>query len=465
MTFHLFNSLSKQKEEFKPISQKLINMYTCGPTVYNYVHIGNFFAYLSADTLQRWLSFGESYSVNWALNLTDVDDKTIRDSIKKHPDLDPLQALKQFTAFYTDLFIQDLKTLNITHISTLPRAMDHIEEQKTLIQNLLDKNYAYISDGSVYFDIQSYKKDHTYGRLIHIDEGFQDGVRVDNDEYEKDSAADFVLWKGHKEGEPFWDADFNTQSLPGRPGWHLECSAMEEKLFGLPFDIHTGGLDLKFPHHENEIAQSHGGYGIDPTKYWVHNGFLQVEGSTMSKKKGNFFTLSQILEKGYSAESFRLTMVTNHYRKNFNFTENGLHASAKHIETIRAAFQKEVSSDTILENLETYKADFISAMQSDLNTPLAFSVFLNFIKSFAKNPTSHKETRDFFVFASNVFGVNFTQTVETQKIPAEITDLADKRIEAKKNKDFTLADQLRDQISNKGFLLKDTREGYVIEKK
>lgn len=488
----LFNSLSKEKEEFKPLKQGKVSMYSCGPTVYNYAHIGNFFAYLSADTLYRWLKFGEKYDVDWVMNITDIDDKTIRDSKEKYPDLEPMEALKKLCNYYEEAFFKDLESLNISKKSFLqnPRATDYIDAQTTLIQNLYDNGFAYVSEGSVYFDIRAYKKKHNYGRLIKIDEGFGDGARVDNDEYEKESAADFVLWKGKKEGEPYWDftlrqAQGDSLNFPGRPGWHLECSAMEKEIFALPFDIHTGGCDLKFPHHEDEIAQSHGGYGVDPTKFWIHNGHLMVEGEKMSKSKGNFFRLSDLIkEQNIQPDVLRLLMVTNHYRKDFNFTKNGIHAMKKHLDDIREVYglichSREDGNPYGDELLFMKKAqqEFIEAMQNDLNTPKAFAVFLSFVQEVRKkilrqaqslssarsgNDKKNEDIIDFLNFVSNIFGVDFHP--QKINIPQDIIDLADKRKEARKNKDYALSDSLRDAIKEKGFLLEDKGEGYVLKK-
>ncbi|MBT4937033.1 cysteine--tRNA ligase [Candidatus Peregrinibacteria bacterium] len=553
---NLFNSLTKKKELFQPLKEGMVSMYTCGPTVYNYAHIGNFFAYLSADALYRWLEFGEGYKVDWVMNITDIDDKTIRDSKEKYPELEPMEALKKLCNFYEEAFFKDLESLNISKNSFKenPRATDYIEAQKELVQSLYDNGFAYVSEGSVYFDIRAYKKKYKYGRLVKIDEGFADGVRVDNDEYEKESAADFVLWKGRKEGEPYWDfelvrsgkcevesnesrkverskslskSDVQQVSLPGRPGWHLECSAMEKEIFGLPFDIHTGGCDLKFPHHEDEIAQSVGAYYEEgknineyPTKFWVHNGHLMVEGEKMSKSKGNFFRLSDLVkEQNIQPDVLRLLMITNHYRKDFNFTKNGIHAMHKHIDDIREIYGlvesllkssmsikverskgqkvnqldyagRSKSEINCGENLYSAELSFIQksqqefteAMQDDLNTPKAFAIFLSFIKELRRVPQLlNKETlrqaqgnkiqgqynkaiesiMDFLNFASNIFGVDFRpQKID---IPQDIIDLADKRKEARKNKDFAMSDALRDEIKEKGFLVEDKGDGYQLK--
>ena len=487
----LFNSLTHQKEDFYSIKPNIVSIYTCGPTVYNYAHIGNFFAYISANTLYRWLKFGEKNTVKWVMNITDIDDKTIDGSQKKYPKEVPLQALKKFCFFYEEAFFKDLEALNIPQSSFFknPRALDYISTQKELIQKLYNKGYAYVSGGSVYFNIQEYAKNkenntnQSYGRLINIDSGFQTGERIDHDEYEKEGIADFVLWKGKKDNEPYWDLELIHQEtneisiLKGRPGWHLECSAMEKDILELPFDIHTGGCDLKFPHHENEIAQSFGAYGKDPTNYWIHNGHLMVEGEKMSKSKGNFFRLTDLVkDQNIKPEVIRLLMVINHYRKDFNFTKNGIHAMSKHIQKARNIHKKvldfqcnEVSSDlkqSFFDDIEKYRTSFEDHMKDDLNTPNAFAEFLAFL-IFVDNMNDFmaeqkKQILDFFHFVSDIFGVDFQY--QEIMIPQDIIDLAEKRIQARKDKDFSLSDSLRDEIQEKGFTIQDKGQKYVLEK-
>jgi cysteinyl-tRNA synthetase len=490
----LFNSLTHKKEDFHSIHPGKVSMYTCGPTVYNYAHIGNFFAYISADTLYRWLKFGEKYETKWVLNITDIDDKTIDGSQKKYPQEEPLKALKKFCSFYEEAFFKDLEALHIPQSSFFknPRALDYIDTQKDLIQKLIAKKYAYISGDSVYFNIQEYQKEKKYGRLIKIDEGFEQGKRIDNDEYEKDGIADFVLWKGKKGNEPFWNLEIidlqtnKSHSLPGRPGWHLECSAMEKDILDLPFDIHTGGCDLKFPHHENEIAQSHGAYNQDPTNYWIHNGHLMVEGEKMAKSKKNFFRLTDLIkDQNIKPEVIRLLMVTNHYRKDFNFTKNGIHAMSKHIQKARNMYKKvsEFECDkndtrryeqqspevrqSFFKDIDNHKLSFENDMKDDLNTPHAFTEFLAFLVSIENMNTfieaQKSQILDFFHFVSDVFGVDFR--FQEIIIPQEIIDLAEKRIQARKEKDYALSDILRDKIAEKGFLVQDkTQETYDISK-
>lgn len=476
----IFNSLTKQEEEFQPIKKGKVTMYTCGPTVYNYAHIGNFFAYLSADTLYRWLIFGEGYEVKWVMNITDIDDKTIRDSKEKYPQEEPMKALNQFCQFYEKAFKDDLKILNITGISEFPRATEFIAEQQELVRSLYKNGFAYIADGSVYFDIQAYKKaGNEYGRLVHIDEGFQAGARVNQDEYEKESASDFVLWKGYKDGEPFWEFELDGQNLKGRPGWHLECSAMEKEILGLPFDIHTGGADLKFPHHEDEIAQSCGGYCIDPTRVFVHNGHLLVEGEKMSKSKGNFFQLGDLVKQGWEPDVIRLAVVTNHYRGDFNFTQNGLHAAKKNLNSVRILYER-IEKITPLESkyledrerliplfdFQESERNFWLEMKDDLNTPSAYSSFLLFVREvedlprFGISAEEKKNILEFLDLASNVFGVDFKpQIVE---IPDEVKKLVEAQKQAKEAKNFAEADRIRDELKAKGFAW-DARKNEIVK--
>ena len=465
----LYNSLSKKLEKFIPIKKKEVKIYTCGPTVYNYAHLGNFFAYLTADTLYRWLKFGENYKVKWVLNITDLEDKTIRDSLLAYPALAPAKALKKHCDFYLKAFLKDLERLNIkkSSFTAMPRVTENIEIQKDLVEKIYKNGYAYIADNSVYFNLKKYQENYKYGKLINLEKTTITKNRVDSDEYEKQESADFVLWKGKKDNEPYWDFKLNNSYLPGRPGWHLECSALEHHFLGLPFDIHTGGVDLLFPHHENEIAQTCAGYQVEPTKYWVHNGYLQVEGAKMSKSANNFFTLKDLIEKEkLSAEAIRLAVVTNHYKNNFNFTKNGLHAAEKHLQEVRELYKK------LLENKNKNKTspfdpqfinDFSEALQNNLNTPQAFKIFLDFIKKTKQNflQINYQKSLNFINFVGNIFGVDFSyQEIE---IPKKVVDLAEQRKKAKKQKDFTLADQLRAEISDLGFVVVDLREGYEIK--
>ena len=315
MAFKVFNTLTKKKEEFKSIIPNQVKMYSCGPTVYNHVHIGNLRAFLFADLLRRYIKY-KGYKLTHTMNITDVDDKTIRDSQNEK------KSLTEFTQFYEKTFLDNLKTLNIEIPEIMPRATDHIPEIVNMIKSLTEKGHTYESDGSIYFRISSFKE---YGALANLDfsklkENAQG--RLTEDEYEKENARDFVLWKAYTEsdGDVFWETELGK----GRPGWHIECSAMSTKYLGDHFDIHTGGVDLIFPHHTNEIAQSVCATGRPFVNYWIHNEHLIVNGKKMSKSLGNFFTLKDLLDKGYHPMAIRYELISTHYRSKLDFRENSL---------------------------------------------------------------------------------------------------------------------------------------------
>ena len=310
-----FNTLTKQKDAFLPLNDKAVTMYTCGPTVYNYVHIGNLRAMLSYDVLKRYLKY-RGYKVKHVMNITDVDDKTIRGSRTEG------KSLKEFTEFYTKAFLNDIKALNIELPDIMPKATEEIGGMVDMINILLKKGYAYKTSDGIYYSISKFKD---YGKLANLSlESLKAGAsgRVQADEYQKENPQDFALWKFHTEedGDVFWDTEIGK----GRPGWHIECSVMSSKYLGQPFDIHMGGVDLIFPHHTNEIAQSEAAYDKKFCNYWVHNEHLFVNSQKMSKSLGNFFTLKDILSKGHSAKAFRYLMISAHYRTILNFTEESL---------------------------------------------------------------------------------------------------------------------------------------------
>lgn len=484
MKINLYNSLSKSIEELKPIDGNLVRMYSCGPTVYNYAHIGNMRAFLFPDLLQRILRVVGGYNVKWVMNITNIDDKTIRDSKKDsgawlsqmgEQSDEPLDNLLKLTKFYELEFQEDLRKLgiNTNHFFAMPKATDYIPEMLDLVRNIHKNGYAYISDGSVYFNVGKWAKDDTYGRLFHIDfDNFIAGARVDSDLYERESASDFVLWKATKEGEPFWDFSLDGVSLPGRPGWHLECSAMEYKILGLPFDIHTGGVDLKFPHHEDEIAQSKAGYCIDPTNVFCHNEFLEVEGTKMSKSLGNFFTLRDLIEKGIDPLDIRFAMLSAQYGSVFNFTFGGIEAGKKGKERIQDfiyCLYEGIFGDKTYD-VASLKNEIFSELANNLHTPKALSKIFSFINvnsALDFNQKTQEELIQLFMSVNEIFAVwKFEKKViEKIDVPQSAIDLADQRIAAKKAKDWALADSLRHQIFELGFVIMDTKDGYKIEAK
>jgi cysteinyl-tRNA synthetase len=447
----LYNTLSREKEEFVPIHNNEVKMYTCGPTVYNYAHIGNYRAYLFADILKRVLVYN-SYNVNHIMNITDVDDKTIRDSQKEG------KNLKAFTEFYTEKFFEDLASLNIKFPKeNFTKATDNIEEMVALTEKLLSKGLAYKSpDGSIYFDIKKFKN---YGKLSRIDLENQKenaGGRIKTDEYEKDNVQDFALWKAWDEndGDVFWETSLGK----GRPGWHIECSAMSIKFLGEQFDIHTGGVDLIFPHHENEIAQSEGATGKQFVKYWMHNEWVLVDSKKMAKSAGNFYTLRDVIEKGLNPLSFRFWVLMANYRTRINFVWEALHASEIALKRLYSLYLE--LGEPTGEVHQEYKNKFTEYINDDLNTPRALSLLWDVMKDENMSPADKKATiLDF----DKVLGLGF-EFIKEEKVPDEVIALLKERESARKNKDFKLSDELREKINGLGFDVKDVEGGQKVSK-
>ncbi|MFP4527428.1 MAG: cysteine--tRNA ligase [Candidatus Kapaibacterium sp.] len=481
MQIKLHNSLSRQTEELRPIEDNLVRIYSCGPTVYNYAHIGNMRAFLFADLLQRVIRTVGANDVRWVMNITNIDDKTIRDSspgsqawrseMGEQTD-DPHENLRRFTAFYENEFMKDISTLGIdsSHFFALPKATEYIDQMQGLIRRIVDHGYGYVSGGSVYFDVSAWSKSETYGRLKKIDfDNFRTGERIDADQYERDQVSDFVLWKARKENEPYWDFEIGDENCPGRPGWHIECSAMERELLGLPFDIHTGGIDLKFPHHEDEIAQSMAGYKIDPTNIWCHNEFLEVEGHKMSKSAGNFFTLRDLLDKGIDPVDIRYSMLSAHYGSTFNFTFDGIEAARKARFRVQEYIYKlfdESAGEKDADIAELRKSVF-AELANDLHTPKALGRLFSFLNEHdpsALNSKSRSELIKFFEEMNSIFAAWEIGERPKEEIPEIIIKMADERLAAKKQKDFAKADELRDKIAGAGYLIRDTKDGYSLEK-
>jgi cysteinyl-tRNA synthetase len=463
MKLYLYNTLTRKKEEFKPIKDNEIGLYTCGPTVYNYAHIGNLRSYVFADILVRTLryNFGEE-KVKWVMNITDIDDKTIRDSKIKYPDLDPKEALQKFTKEYANLFWQDMEELNVKKPDAITHATDpkYLEEMQKLIKKIVETGYGYIKDGSVYFDVKKFSQSHKYGNLINLDmAGFKSGVRIDADEYEKENVQDFVLWKGYKEGEPSWDFELNGEKLPGRPGWHIECSAMGEAELGCPFDIHTGGIDLKFPHHENEIAQSLIGYNCEqPVNYWVHNEFLLVDGVKMSKRYKNFYTLRDLEAKNINPLAFRFLCMQTNYGKQMNFTFEGLKAAEEGLKHLLNQLRElGINSGSIIKN---FKDQFTKAIYDDLNMPMALATVQEMLKS---DELLKEDKLATFIEFDKVLGFDIYHVKE--QIPDEIEKLRMERLRAREKNNFEESDKLRDEIEKLGYIVEDTKDGQRIYKK
>ena len=450
MALKIYNSLTRQKEEFKPINENNVGIYTCGPTVYNYAHIGNYRAYIFSDILRRYFDYC-GYKVNHIMNITDVDDKTIRESQKEN------KSLKEFTEFYTEALFKDRDSLNIIRADTYTKATEYIPQMIKIIETLLEKDYAYKTpDGSVYFNIH---KDKEYGKLSHFNlNDLKENAegRLKKDEYEKENAQDFALWKAYDEsdGDVFWNTPFGK----GRPGWHIECSAMSMSKLGETFDIHTGGIDLMFPHHENEIAQSECSTGHHFVNYWMHNEHLLVDGKKMSKSLGNFYTLNDLTEKNINPIAFRYWLYMGHYRTQVNFTIEGITSAQIALNRLYGAYK------SLGEQTGTVDKDYVSklknAMDDDLNTSVALSLIWELIKN---TNISNEDKKATLLDFDKVFGFGLDK-IKTDIIPEEIKKLVEEREKTRLDKDWSKSDELRDQIKNLGYEIKDTENGTEISK-
>ena len=466
---NLFNTLTRRKEGFIPIEEGKVKLYTCGPTVYNYAHIGNFRAFLFEDLLKRWLKHCD-LEVTHVMNITDVDDKTIKGSQKQGI---PLQ---QCTAHYVEAFFEDIKVLNIELADFYPRATEHIPEMTALIKKLLGKGYAYRSeDGSIYFAINKFPD---YGKLSHINiRELKSGARVRQDEYAKEEAQDFALWKAWsaEDRDAFWETEIGK----GRPGWHVECSAMSMRYLGETFDIHCGGVDNIFPHHENEIAQSESATGKPFANYWLHNEHLLVEGKRMAKRFGNYYTLRDLLVKGYAPEAIRFLLLSTHYRQQFNFTFEGLEAAKSAVERLRNLVRRlreanGVGSDSnVVDLVSQVEVDFESAMNDDLNIGVALAALFDFVRDINalldadRIKRQEAETVEKLITSiDDVLGVIGPITTE-ETLPKEAEELIREREEARKTKNWKKADEIRLQLKASGIVVEDTNAGvrWRLEKK
>ncbi len=454
----LFNTFTGQTEEFHPLHEGEARVYTCGPTVYDFAHIGNFRTFVFQDLLTRYLRY-RNYRLMHVMNITDVDDKTIRNARAQG------MSLKDYTQKYTEAFLEDAKVLRIELPALMPRATDHIPEMVGLIRQLEEKGHTYRKDGSVYFSIASFPDS---GRLSRKDfSGMQAAGRVDSDEYEKkDDARDFVLWKARKEDEDFWE----TELGPGRPGWHIECSAMSMKYLGTTLDLHCGGVDLIFPHHENEIAQSEAATGQTFVRYWVHSEFLLVEGEKMAKSKGNFYTLRDLLAQGHAPDAIRYLLLSVNYRRQLNFTMDGLHqaaASVGRLTDFLARMQEKSgpgeAGSEMAAAADAARTKFIEAMDDDLNTSAALAGIFDFVRAAYLRedqglitPSDARVAADLLLDLDRVLGVLRAQPV---LLDDEIARQIEERQAARRRRDFAEADRIRAFLLSQGIQLEDTKEG------
>ncbi|MFN8008762.1 MAG: cysteine--tRNA ligase [Terriglobia bacterium] len=452
------NTLSGHIEDFVPLQADGVRMYSCGPTVYSFAHIGNFRTFVFIDLLKRYLRY-QGYPVFHVMNITDVDDKTIRNSQAAEP-----KKLREYTDVYTRAFFEDCDLLQIQLPEKVVLATDHVPEMVALIQRLKEKGHTYEKDGSVYFKISTFQE---YGKLSKLDaEGILAGARVDVDEYDKQDARDFVLWKAARNDEPHWDSPFG----PGRPGWHIECSAMSMKYLGESFDIHCGAVDLIFPHHENEIAQSEGATGRPFVRYWVHGEHLIVDGEKMAKSKGNFYTLRDLLEKGIDPYQVRYALQSVPYRRQLNFTFDLLRqseSSLQRLEDCRLALVTAKSgpgSNPQIQALhQSMLIAFERAMDDDLNTAQALAAIFDWVRELNIAVAEGMLLQDDCTSALQAMQRINEVLVLWRPLPEspdeEIRKLIEARNLARKSKNFALADQIREQISKLGYIIEDTKEG------
>ena len=464
MTFCIQNTMTRKKEELIPLDGKTVRMYTCGPTVYNYAHIGNFRAYVFEDLLRRYIKFS-GYDVIQVQNLTDVDDKTIKQSIIEG------KSLKDFTKTYINAFFNDLKILNVEPAEHYPAATDYIPKMIEMIQKLIDLDYAYpTEDGSVYYRIDKFDK---YGDLAKLDRsGMQSSIRIDNDEYEKDNIGDFALWKAYtsNDGDVYWNSPWGK----GRPGWHIECSAMSTSILGDSFDLHCGGVDNICPHHENEIAQSEAISGKTYSRYWMHCGYLVVDGKKMSKSVGNFYTLKNLLDRGYTGREIRYELISTHYRQALNFTFSSLDANRASLKRLDEFYLKlnDISKNCNPGDLPSWAKracnKFSEHMDDDMNISGALSALYEMVHEgnilLNKDKITKEQASAIIQFWINIDKVLGFMLPDNEEIPREITELCEKRLLARNEKRWDDSDKIRDQIQDLGWIIKDEKDRYKIRK-
>ena len=457
----VYNTLSRQKEEFIPIEENKVKMYVCGPTVYNFIHIGNARPFVTFDTIRRYLEH-KGYDVTYVQNFTDIDDKIIQKAIEENV------SAKEISERYIQEILVDAEGLNVKKPTFAPKVTEEIEPIIEMIQSLIQKGVAYEINGTVYFSTETSE---LYGKLSRKNiEDLEAGTRIDVDE-EKKNPMDFVLWKPKKEGEPAWASPWGE----GRPGWHIECSVMAKKYLGKTIDIHAGGEDLVFPHHENEIAQSEAANGKQFAKYWLHNAFLNVDNQKMSKSKGNFFTLRDVVQE-FPYDVIRFFILSVHYRSPINFSRDILQAAENGLTRIKKcasnlAYMLEqaptenisAAEKALLSESQKYAEDFDRRMDDDFNTADALAAIFELVTFTNKNVNENSskefvlELQKLLQTLSDILGISLEQKklVDTE----EIEKLIEERQQAKKNKDFKRADQIRDDLAKKGILLEDTRSG------
>jgi len=478
MALRFYNTLSQQVEEFTPASQNTVRMYTCGPTVYDFAHIGNFRTFTFVDILRKTLR-ANGFLLDHVMNITDVDDKIIRNATAAG------KSLEDYTAIYTQAFLDDCQTLRLERPERLTPATQHIDDMAQAIERLTASQHTYESEGSIYFRISTFPG---YGKLSHNDfSGNIAGARVDVDEYEKADARDFALWKAPKPGERFWEEPIG----PGRPGWHIECSVMAIKYLGETIDIHAGGVDLIFPHHENEIAQSESLTGKPFSRFWLHAEFLMVEGQKMSKSLGNYFTLRDVLARGHAPEAIRYLLASTPYRKSLNFTFDGLKSAAIAIERLRN-FKLRLETDRYPEGASAQLDEraaaasnaFLESLNDDLNTAEALAAVFEYVRD-ANSAMDSGEFRagnaaaalDFLARFDAIFDVlrptrsavrvyqSVVEVIVGEISDSEVESRIAERAAAKKSRDFARADAIRKQLLDEGIVLEDTKSGVRWKRK
>ena len=465
----LYNTESRKLEEISPQDGDVLKIYACGPTVYNYAHIGNLRTYVFEDLLVRTLHFF-NIKTKWVMNITDIDDKTIKGAIEKN------QSLKEYTKVYEEAFYEDLKTLHILPADHYTRATDFIPEMIKMIETLIEKGFAYQTDeGNVFFSI---KKFPSYGRLSHLkldDLKANASERTSSDEYEKENVSDFVLWKAYvekRDGPCFWESPFGK----GRPGWHIECSAMALESLGAPVDLHLGGQDNIFPHHDNEIAQSEACTSIKFVRHWAHSEHLIVDGKKMSKSLNNFYTLRDLLDKGYSGDVIRYALLASHYRTQLNFTFEGLEAAKVALGRFEALFSRlqlcdGTSSGELPPLVAKTKEAFSKALADDLGIAKALAALFDFLRALntlidqksLSIEDAHVALEAFKEFDGVLACLPLTR--KSEEIPDELKNALQKREEARSQKDWALADEMRDFIHSKGYVIEDSPDGTVLKRK